>query len=326
MSYYIDFKNEVIILLQVFPDYYPSFSCVGSACRHNCCIGWEIDIDEDTLRFYRSLSGPLGQRLKQHITSEDTPHFVLNHDDRCPFLNESNLCDLILSLGEDHLCQICRDHPRFRNNLPGRTETGIGLCCEAAGKLILGKSDPVKLCISGQDTEEDEIIALRDEVILLLQDRNYPISERITAVLCLCGTTLPTQDMTKWARYLLSLERLEDEWTHLLRLLENNWVNADYAGFDLHMKDRQTEYEQFAVYLVYRHLANAADGIDLAARAAFAALGFKILYTLGAILWTQNGSFTFDDQVQLARRFSAELEYSEDNLNALFDALTPFGT
>ena len=162
MSYYIDFKNEVIILLQVFPDYYPSFSCVGSACRHNCCIGWEIDIDEDTLSFYRSLSGPLGQRLKQHITSEDTPHFVLNHDDRCPFLNESNLCDLILSLGEDHLCQICRDHPRFRNNLPGRTETGIGLCCEAAGKLILGKSEPVKLCISGQDTEEDEIIeALR---------------------------------------------------------------------------------------------------------------------------------------------------------------------
>ena len=30
----------------VYPDYYPEFRCSASACKHNCCIGWEIDIDE----------------------------------------------------------------------------------------------------------------------------------------------------------------------------------------------------------------------------------------------------------------------------------------
>ena len=39
----------------VAPDYYPNFKCIASECRHNCCIGWEIDIDEDTFEYYKGL-------------------------------------------------------------------------------------------------------------------------------------------------------------------------------------------------------------------------------------------------------------------------------
>ena len=31
-----------------YPDYYPLFHCIADRCRHNCCIGWEIDIDSRT--------------------------------------------------------------------------------------------------------------------------------------------------------------------------------------------------------------------------------------------------------------------------------------
>ena len=34
---------------QIYPDYYEHFACIGGECRHNCCIGWEIDIDEKTI-------------------------------------------------------------------------------------------------------------------------------------------------------------------------------------------------------------------------------------------------------------------------------------
>ena len=34
-----------------------------------------------------------------------------------------------------------------------------------------------------------------------------------------------------------------------------------------------------------------------------------------------HGSFTVNDQIELCRLYSAEVEYSDDNLNALFDAL-----
>ena len=134
-------------MLHVFPDYYQAFRCVGGSCRHNCCIGWEIDIDPDSAARYAALAGPLGDRLRKNICLEDTPHFILGQEDRCPFLNDRNLCDLILDLGEASLCQICTDHPRFHNELPGRLETGLGLCCEEAGRLILGKSTPTLLVL-----------------------------------------------------------------------------------------------------------------------------------------------------------------------------------
>ena len=40
---------------EVFPNYYKKFKCIKDKCKHNCCIGWEIDIDEDTMDLYNSL-------------------------------------------------------------------------------------------------------------------------------------------------------------------------------------------------------------------------------------------------------------------------------
>ena len=33
-------------------------------CKHNCCIGWEIDVDEEKLAYYKHVQGALGDRLK----------------------------------------------------------------------------------------------------------------------------------------------------------------------------------------------------------------------------------------------------------------------
>ena len=90
----------------VYPDYYPDFSCIADRCNHSCCIGWEIDIDQDALTRFQSAEGPMGQRLKENISLEGEPHFILGEDERCPFLNEKGLCDLILYGGEEILCQI----------------------------------------------------------------------------------------------------------------------------------------------------------------------------------------------------------------------------
>ena len=46
----------------VKPDYYDSFRCIADKCRHSCCIGWEIDIDEDTLDLYENIPGDFGDR------------------------------------------------------------------------------------------------------------------------------------------------------------------------------------------------------------------------------------------------------------------------
>ena len=310
-------------MLKIYPDYYKKFKCIGSSCAHNCCIGWEIDIDEDTKDVYRSVDGEMGKRLRRGIAWDDEPaHFIHRKGNRCPFLNESNLCDIITGLGEDHLCTICAEHPRFKCELPGRIEIGVGLCCEEACRLVLGCRECVTFIRAGDDEGVlDEIISLRDSVIDCLQNREAAIEQRADEILRLCDTSLPERTVTEWAGFLLSLERLDEKWTEMLTLVRDSFDTADTEGFDCHMKDRQHEYEQLLVYFVYRHMACGADIFDAACRAAFAPLAYKVLYAAGACMWTKNGKFSFEDQAELARLFSSEIEYSEENLDIIFDEL-----
>ena len=158
------------------PDYYPAFHCVASKCRHTCCAGWEIDIDEEALARYATLGGDFGRRVERSISREGEPHFILTEDERCPLLNQDNLCDLILREGEDALCQICRDHPRFRNYFSGRVEMGLGLVCEEAARVILSWPGPLRLIrLEGDEPEtptEDEryLFAFREKWLSSIEE------------------------------------------------------------------------------------------------------------------------------------------------------------
>ena len=50
-------------------------------------------------------------------------------------------------------------------------------------------------------------------------------------------------------------------------------------------------------------------------------LSVKLLAALGTLHERLHGAFTAEDQIGLCRLYSAEVEYSDDNLNALYDAL-----
>jgi len=153
----------------VVPDYYVNFKCVADRCRHTCCQGWEIDVDEDKLALYRDIP-----YIAAHIDFADVPHFRLEPGERCPFLTENNLCRMIRSFGEDALCRICRDHPQFRNYWSDRVEIGLGLVCEEAGRIILGSSRPMALTV----IEDDGGTETPDEAEQwLLQQRQQLLSQ-----------------------------------------------------------------------------------------------------------------------------------------------------
>ena len=60
-------------MIRVVPDFYPEFHCIASACRHSCCVGWEVDVDPETLARYRQVPGAFGSRLADQIDGQDTP-------------------------------------------------------------------------------------------------------------------------------------------------------------------------------------------------------------------------------------------------------------
>ena len=149
----------------IVPDYYNSFKCIADKCKNTCCVGWEIDIDEKSLA-----------RLKKHpeIANEieygETPHFKLLTGERCPFLTEKGLCSLIDIYGENILCDICRDHPRFRNYWSDRVELGLGLVCEEAARIILQKKTPMKLVEFSNDRIETQPLSDEEQYLLNLRD------------------------------------------------------------------------------------------------------------------------------------------------------------
>jgi len=174
------------------PTYYKDFRCIASACGDNCCIGWEIDIDDKTAAFYRGIGGDFGCRLKQNILrDENGSQFILKEDERCPFLNENNLCDIYIHLGESALCEICTQHPRYHEWFGERKESGVGLCCEAAGRLIfsLDKTEFETVDIDEEFSDDineeafSALLAARETAIALMQNRVLPFGKRLLLLL-----------------------------------------------------------------------------------------------------------------------------------------------
>ena len=311
----------------IYPDYYKDFRCIADKCIHNCCIGWEIDIDEDTAKVYADTEGDFGQRLRNNIDFSGTPPFFIPaKDERCPFLNNKNLCDIITTIGEDNLCTICAEHPRFHNELPGRIESGLGMCCEEAARIILSKKDRTTLvCESGAYPEtDDEIILLRDKVLGLVQDRSVNIDTRCDIILAICGIRLPHIDFFKWAEFLISLERLDENWTKLLEKLRDTKEETQKeicTRYNILYNETETEYEQLFHYITYRHLANAPDLDEAALRVAFGVFAVRLVRRIHSLLWAEKGESTLQERIDVCRMFSAEIEYSDENLDAVLDRL-----
>lgn len=288
------------------PDYYSEFRCIADKCQHSCCIGWEIDIDKNSYEYYKNIHGEIGERLRSNISCDgEAPHFKTKENGRCPFLNGKSLCDIFIELGEEKLCEICTDHPRFRNFFADRTEVGLGLCCEAAGELIIKRKEKMKL-----ECGEDDFSYFRQSLFDILQNRDENIEERIDKMLEKCSIRLPDISYAQWRNVYLSLERLDRAWeTKLEKLKDSACVNVNHEW--------ETAFEQLAVYFVYRHLADGLYDGRIAERAAFAALSVHII----------KGIFSgesVEELIEIARMYSSEIEYCEDNMEYLLSLLEQY--
>ncbi len=294
--------------MEVRPNYYDTFKCIADKCKHNCCIGWEIDIDQETLRKYNAQTGKLGEKLQKNIAFNPCAHFILAENDRCPFLNEQNLCELILECGEDMLCQICSDHPRFYNQFNGFYEKGLGLSCEAAAKLILENEQKFKL-IADDEIIEDEFYAARDEIFKILQSKK-PINDRVNLVLNNINAPNPL-NKTDWVEFYKNLERLDTCW--------DEYLNSTPQICDEIPKNLEKCCENLLCYFIYRHLSEAIDDFLFLERIQFAILSCYVIVSV-------NKTKTVEEMLEVARIYSAEIEYSDKNVEILLEKLYEINT
>lgn len=193
------------------PDYYKKFGCIADACTDSCCIGWEIDVDAETIAKYRGMESSAELLGKLDLAS-DPPHIRLCEGERCPFLDERGLCRIISKYGEEYIPEICKKHPRYINETSAYTECGLGLACPEAAGIILGILERPKFEIwdikptftpitrkmwgktstnkkksenkeeSAPTNAENALMLIRERIFDLIFDKNHTIDEIISGL------------------------------------------------------------------------------------------------------------------------------------------------
>ena len=312
------------------PCYFDSFKCSADKCIDNCCIGWEICIDSDTAEFYKSVDGYLGKRLKENICDCDEPSFILKNE-RCPFLNKSNLCDIISELGEDALCQICRDHPRWFEWYGNEKEGGIGLSCEEGARLILTEKNFADYFESECDDLPDEdfdeetytfLLSVRDKVFDILCEENMSFCEKADKILELCAETearLCDEDkidfipfdfnsaLEKALPILAQTEPIDGKWTaESERLKAYSLLNPD---------SEEEEYlTRLVAYFVWRYFLTSVFDYRVTEKFGFALFSVSIIFALYSTSRKKN----FDSLLKGAVLYSKQMEYSTENLDIFY--------
>lgn len=312
-------------LKRIQPWFYREFQCIASHCTDSCCIGWEIDVDPESLERYTAVTGAFGDQLRSGIVRDaQGAHFALDEHERCPFLNKSNLCEIYIHLGADSLCGICREHPRFYEWFGDRVEAGLGLCCEEACRLLLSDEAPLRFeevktaeeeeAFSGDEELLEALEPVREKVYALLQDRSQPFAQRLECLIpCLTDVqdewdgfapmeeTEPARapDKQQILRLCRAMEPIDDGWTQLVARME-----AENAP----MEAPDWMYEHAAVYLTYRWLLKAAYDGDVLGKGRLIAAYLHILRQM-----LQSGAVSSSEEG--LRLLSKELEYSQENID-----------
>lgn len=291
------------------PEYVKKFKCIKDACIHNCCIGWEIDIDEKTLARYKDMKDT--SIISTVEETCESCHFRLTSDGRCANLTENGLCRIIIIHGEEYLSEICREHPRFYNRTSHGLELGIGMSCEAACKIILESDDYAKILEYGETNDgvipltDFDAVAEREKIYEVLSDISLTHGEKISKISTMYE--IPNdifKDSEQWRGTLNELEYLDE--SH----------KENFLAFDAEAKV-DSSLEKFLAralaYFIYRHASEADSILDFRARLTLSLFLERLYASLLSHVKTQ----TKNDTYEIARTISEELEYSEDNIESL---------
>lgn len=335
-------------MLLEFPDYYESFHCIGGSCPDTCCAGWEVDVDAESGDYYETVPGKFGDRLRRQLVSEGEERcFPLTKDRRCPFLNQENLCEIYIELGEEALCQVCTEYPRYFMEAGQYRQIDMSLSCMELSRIFFSGEGAIRY-LRAEDSfdgetlspEEEqklaELLSLRNACIALLQESAEAgesgdsfwgsLTEMLSAVFserpeewegtaeAFCSTAF--SDLPQRFH---RLETLDERWTDftatLDEILSRESMETLTAEFRLAFR---TEYgrcfRRLAAYFLFRYCIDCFYGDSMADILRLLLRSLCTIELMAAVRLRQQGSYRLSDIIDTAHLFSKEVEHAEDNV------------
>lgn len=229
----------------LFMEFFTEFQCVGGECPDTCCRGWNIYVDEESMKKYAQLPEVLRYQVLENIMEKDGKNMMkLDGEGCCPFLNSCGLCDLYEMISPDALCDTCQLYPRKIVNYYDTMMLTVSLSCPEVVRQLLEKKDTLGFRYVEDDTYVDttdadwlwynELINGLVITVEILQERNVPLWKRLHLVLDISEQVQKYADEGKLADLRSKIQIYKNpEWRKLQysRLEKNDDVVNNMGGF-----------------------------------------------------------------------------------------------
>ena len=179
------------------------------------------------------------------------------------------------------------------------------MSCPEAARIILASSDYMSMEEAGEVFADGEIAfngrIMRGKVYNILSDGSLSYSDRLAKIYA--DYDISCADDEAWLKILSELEYLDKRHKDLFM---NYSSLCRPIGVDQY-------FERFLAYLIYRHCTEAFDADDFRLRLSFCLFCER----LAASLAVAKGALSLQEIADLTSIISEELEYSEENTEAL---------
>ena len=332
-------------MTEIYPSFYSKFKCIANLCEDSCCKDWDIDIDSETERFYMTVTGYTGDKIRKKLVTDEYDERVFKAEGgRCPFWNSDMLCDIFINLGEEHLSRTCDTFPRVKVNYGDFNENLLSFACPEAARIMLRADGNPYADFGGKaelETAEESddlmsfLLKARERSAEILLDSSLPFEYRLADCLefnaqvqkiiegaepaPLSGDTEVSGSVRFIFDMHLGFEIMSGRWR---KALEDVISRADSLKPSA---DFVRDFEKFALYYIYRYYLEAIHSGD-------------VLYSLKRIVCAYIVTSRLDadfakkgyplPRMRILQRYSKEVEHSYDNteaLNAEFDRDPKFG-
>ncbi|MQN02230.1 MAG: hypothetical protein DUD27_00635 [Lachnospiraceae bacterium] len=171
---------------------FDKFKCIADKCPKSCCEGWQIMIDDKSLKKYRKYSGPFEDRFREGVDFKNS--CFRQHGRCCSMLAVSGLCDLQSFLGEGALCNTCRLFPRHIEEFPDIREYSLSLSCPEVVRMMLESKADFSFEEREDDREDsqdydgfdyflyDKLVFARDWMLSIAKKKDIPFEKRLDMI------------------------------------------------------------------------------------------------------------------------------------------------
>lgn len=332
---------RLVIDIKTFvPTYFDKFRCIAGECPDTCCAGWEADLDDDIIEKYKTVSGELGERIKNSLAKDETDCYIfaLCDNGRCPFLNSCNLCDIQAAHGEEFLSKTCAMFPRFYDDFGKIREMGIGFGCPEAARIMLGDDEPFSLEFyeeitdETEDIDEDflsEIIALRAEIFIILEDKDLSFRKKIEKIF---DVVTEFQKELDGDGYVDGIQHRDFD--DCIAVLENmEYIKPERMDFVSSLKDKKlskntlnlyrSDFEKLMKYYIFRYFLSMGYDYDVVTPVKYGVFACIVI----SRIYAHFGTPDFETRVKIMYSYSKEVEYSDVNMDLLDNTMyEDFGT